>query len=159
MSGGRKLQLLQRVRSALRPAASRFLEQPLPASLARLGAARPGRRPGKLAPSTVARKLAAVRAFLRHALGAASFEMNVDLILMDGGVLLAKKGQDDTGTGFTNLEGALKDCVDMGASVYADLASLKSQGVPSNEVVENVKLVGAKEIAGLLKEAQSTMIF
>ncbi len=39
--------------------------------LAHLGAARPGRRPGKLAPSTVARKLAAVRAFLRHALGAA----------------------------------------------------------------------------------------
>ena len=95
---------------------------------------------------------------VRHALGAASFEMNVDLILMDGGVLLAKKGQNDTGTGFTNLEGALKDCVDMGASVYADLASLKSQGVPSNEVVENVKLVGAKEIAGLLKEAQSTII-
>ena len=36
-----------------------------------LGAARPGRRPGKLAPATIARKLAAVRAFLRHALGAA----------------------------------------------------------------------------------------
>ncbi len=36
-----------------------------------LGAARPGRRPSKLAPATIARKLAAVRAFLRHALGAA----------------------------------------------------------------------------------------
>jgi site-specific recombinase XerD len=36
-----------------------------------LGAARPGRRPGKLAPATVSRKLAAVRAFLRHALGPA----------------------------------------------------------------------------------------
>ena len=34
-----------------------------------LGAARPGRRPGKLAPATISRKLAAVRAFLRHALG------------------------------------------------------------------------------------------
>jgi site-specific recombinase XerD len=34
-----------------------------------LGAARPGRRPAKLAPSTIGRKLAAVRAFLRHALG------------------------------------------------------------------------------------------
>jgi hypothetical protein len=32
----------------------------------------------------------------------------MDLILMDGGALLAKKGQDDTGTWFTNLEGALK---------------------------------------------------
>ncbi len=32
----------------------------------------------------------------------------VDLILMDGGALLAKKGQVNTGTGFTNLEVALK---------------------------------------------------
>jgi site-specific recombinase XerD len=36
-----------------------------------LAAARPGRRPSKLAPVTISRKLAAVRAFLRHALGAA----------------------------------------------------------------------------------------
>jgi site-specific recombinase XerD len=36
-----------------------------------LGTARPGRTPGKLAPATIARKLAAVRAFLRHALGSA----------------------------------------------------------------------------------------
>jgi site-specific recombinase XerD len=36
-----------------------------------LGAARPGRRPAKLAPATIARKLAAVRTFLRHALGSA----------------------------------------------------------------------------------------
>jgi predicted peroxiredoxin len=47
----------------------------------------------------------------------------------------------------------------MGVDVYADTASLKAQGVVSNEVVENIKLVGAKEIAGLLKEAKSTMIF
>jgi len=36
-----------------------------------LGAARPGRRPSRLAPATISRKLSAVRAFLRHALGAA----------------------------------------------------------------------------------------
>jgi site-specific recombinase XerD len=36
-----------------------------------LGAARPGRRPSRLAPATISRKLAAVRAFLRHALGPA----------------------------------------------------------------------------------------
>jgi site-specific recombinase XerD len=39
--------------------------------VAALGAARPGRRPRRLAPATVARKLAAVRAFLRFSLGAA----------------------------------------------------------------------------------------
>ena len=96
---------------------------------------------------------------VRHALGAVSFEMNADLILMDGGVLLAKKWQDDTGTGFTNLESTLKDCLEMGVSVYADSASLKAQRVSANDLVENVKLVGAKEIAGLLKEAKATMIF
>ena len=33
---------------------------------------------------------------VRHALGTVSFEMNVDLILVDGGVLLARKDQNDT---------------------------------------------------------------
>jgi tRNA 2-thiouridine synthesizing protein D len=96
---------------------------------------------------------------VRHALGAMTFEMSVDLILVDGGVLLAKKGQDDTGTGFTNLESTLKDCLEMGVTVYADVASLKAQRVASNDVVENIKLVGVKEIAGLLKDAKATMIF
>jgi integrase/recombinase XerC len=43
----------------------------LAAYVAELGAARPGRTPRRLAPATVARKLAAVRAFLRFTLGAA----------------------------------------------------------------------------------------
>jgi site-specific recombinase XerD len=38
---------------------------------AHLGAARPGRRPSRLAPATIGRKLVAVRGFLRHALGPA----------------------------------------------------------------------------------------
>ena len=41
----------------------------LSAYTAELGAARPGRDPSKLAPATIARKLAAVRALLRFALG------------------------------------------------------------------------------------------
>jgi len=41
----------------------------LAAYVSELGAARPGRMPRKLAPSTIARKLAAVRAFLRFCLG------------------------------------------------------------------------------------------
>jgi site-specific recombinase XerD len=38
---------------------------------AHLGAARPGRRPSRLAPATIGRKLTAVRGLLRHALGPA----------------------------------------------------------------------------------------
>jgi integrase/recombinase XerD len=44
----------------------------LAAYAAELGAARPGRNPRRLAPATVARKLAAVRAFLRFTLGRAN---------------------------------------------------------------------------------------
>jgi site-specific recombinase XerD len=43
----------------------------LVAYAALLGASRPGRRPSRLAPTTIARKIAAIRAFLRHALGPA----------------------------------------------------------------------------------------
>ncbi len=96
---------------------------------------------------------------VRHALGAVSCEMTVDLILVDGGVLLAKKGQDDTGTGFTNLEGALKDCVDMGIAVYADSASTKVHRLASNDLVEGMKSISGEKIAELIKDAKATMIF
>ena len=43
----------------------------LAAYAAELGAARPGRAPSRLAPATIARKLASVRAFLRFTLGRA----------------------------------------------------------------------------------------
>jgi sulfur relay (sulfurtransferase) DsrF/TusC family protein len=96
---------------------------------------------------------------VRHALGAVSGELSVDLILVDGGVLLAKKGQDDAGTGFTNLEGALKDCLDMGIPVYADGDSLKAFRVSPDDMVAGVRAVKGAEIAGLVKEAKTTMIF
>ncbi len=96
---------------------------------------------------------------VRHAMGGAADELAVDLILVDSGVLLAKKGQDDTGTGFTNLEGALKDCMDMGVGVYADKASVREQHLESADIVDGVKLAGAAEIAELMQEARTTMIF
>ncbi len=96
---------------------------------------------------------------VRHALGAVSFETNVALILVEGGVLLAKKGQDDAGTGFTNLESALRDCIEMGVSVYADTESLKAQRVASGDMLENIRLINTDQIVGLLRDAKSTMIF
>ncbi len=96
---------------------------------------------------------------VRHALGAVSCELSVDLILADGGVLLAKNGQDDRGTGFTNLEGALKDCVEMGVAVYADAASLKAYHLGPDGLVEDVKPVSGEKIAELIKRAKAAMIF
>lgn len=96
---------------------------------------------------------------VRHALGALTGERSINLILVDGGVMLAKKGQDASGTGFTNLEGALKDCLEMGVTVYADGPSLKAQRVETGDLVEGVNAVGGKEIAELVKVAKTMMIF
>lgn len=96
---------------------------------------------------------------VRHALGAVSDDMEVSLILVDGGVLLARKGQDDTGTGFTNLETSLKDCKEMGVEVVADNLSLIEHGLKEEEVVDGVKLTDEDAIGAILKEAETTMIF
>ncbi|RJQ42106.1 MAG: hypothetical protein C4550_00270 [Nitrospiraceae bacterium] len=96
---------------------------------------------------------------VRHAMGGAADELAVSLLLVDGGVLLARKGQDDAGTGFTNLEGALKDCIDMGVEVYADKGSLTELQVETGDVVDGVKIVAGAEIAETVKEAKTTMIF
>ncbi len=96
---------------------------------------------------------------VRHALGAAAQELSVDLILMGGGVNLARRGQDDAGTGYTNLESSLKDCLEMGVPVHADAASMAAQGVAAPDLLEGVARIGAREIAGLVKEARWTMIF
>lgn len=96
---------------------------------------------------------------VRHALGAASGEWKVSLILVDGGVLLAKKGQDDTGTGFTNLEATLADCIDMGVDVYADQLSLVEQSVRQEELPAGIQVKNESDIASILKAADKAMLF
>jgi len=96
---------------------------------------------------------------VRHALGGVSEDIKVSLIMVDAGVLLARKGQDDAGTGFTNLEGVLKDCMDMGVEIYADKGSVREQHVDAGDMVDGVKIVNGAEIAEIVKEAKTTMIF
>jgi tRNA 2-thiouridine synthesizing protein D len=96
---------------------------------------------------------------VRHALGAVSGDIAVSLILVDGGVELARKGQDDTGTGFTNLETTLKDCKEMGVEVFADNLSLIEHGLKKEAIVEGVEVASESDIAKLIKDAATTMIF
>jgi predicted peroxiredoxin len=96
---------------------------------------------------------------VRHALGAVVNEMDVVLILAEGGVLLAKRGQDDAGTGLTGLEAPLKDCLEMGVPVYVDERSLELQRVDRADLVEGVQCAGGREIAALVKAAKTTILF
>ncbi|MEW6674933.1 MAG: DsrE family protein [Nitrospirota bacterium] len=95
---------------------------------------------------------------VRHAMGGVD-ELKVILVMVDSGVLLVRKGQDESGTGFTNLETALKDCIDMGVEVYADKLPLKEQHIDTEELIESVRLANSAEIAEMVKEAKTTMIF
>ncbi len=96
---------------------------------------------------------------VRHALGGVSGDFEVSLIMTDGGVLLARKGQDETGSGFTNLEAALKDCIDMKVEVMADGVSLMENNVGQDDIVAGVRVTDVDEIAQVLKKADATMIF
>ncbi len=96
---------------------------------------------------------------VRHALGAVSGDIEVSFIMVDGGVLLARRGQDDTGTGFTNLESTLMDCGEMGVEVLADHMSLIEYGVKKEDLVEGVKIAEEPEIAAVLKATDTAMIF
>lgn len=96
---------------------------------------------------------------VRHALGAVSGELDASLLLVDGGVLVAVKGQKEAGTGFTVLEGALRDSIDMGVSVYAEKASLRAEGLEASELLDGVRVINGSEMADILKNAKTTFIF
>lgn len=96
---------------------------------------------------------------VRHALGAASEDFSVLLVLVDGGVEIARKGHDEGGTGFTNLAETLKDCGDMGVGIFADELSLIEHGLKKEELVDGVETAGEPEISGMISKADTTMIF
>jgi sulfur relay (sulfurtransferase) DsrF/TusC family protein len=96
---------------------------------------------------------------IRHALGAVNDDMEVRLILLDGGVNSARKGQDVTGTEYLNAEEGIQDCVDMGVKVYVDELSLKNVHLNKDGIVEGVIVSNSIDIAEILKEDCTTMIF
>ena len=96
---------------------------------------------------------------VRHALGAASGELTVRLLLVDGGVLLARSGQETAGGGLTNLGDALQDCLQLGVSVYAEQASLQVHAVAPESVLPGVQVVPGSTIAELIASADAALLF
>ncbi len=96
---------------------------------------------------------------IRHALGGITEDMSVKLILVDGGVTIAKKGQNVESTEYLNMESGVVDCLDMGAEIFADKSSLRNYDLNEADIVEGVHVASASDIAELLKQSDSTMIF
>ncbi|MEJ2696017.1 MAG: DsrE family protein [Candidatus Sulfobium sp.] len=96
---------------------------------------------------------------IRHALGGIGEGFDVNLMLMDGGVEAARKNQDISDTEYLSVEEGIRDCLDMGVAVYAEKISLAMAGLSPDSAVEGVAAVDESEIAGMIKESDTTMIF
>lgn len=93
---------------------------------------------------------------IRHALGGVIEEMSVNLVLIDGGVNAARKGQDSTNTEYLSVEEGMRDCIDMGVRVLADKGSLMNESSEPQELIEGVCVISGSEIAELLRSADTT---
>ncbi len=96
---------------------------------------------------------------IRHALGGATEEMEVHLLLVDDGVNAARRGQNTALTGFANIGEGIEDCIDMDVVVSVDRESAVKAGLEQHHLVDGVKLVGGSEIAALIKATDTIMIF
>jgi sulfur relay (sulfurtransferase) DsrF/TusC family protein len=96
---------------------------------------------------------------VRHAMGGATMDLSINLVLVDGGVVAARKGQDVSGTEYSSIETGILDCMDMGVAVYADRDSLDAHKIEASEIVEGAKIADSGEIARILKNSYVSMIF
>jgi tRNA 2-thiouridine synthesizing protein D len=96
---------------------------------------------------------------VRHALGAASGELAVRLLLVDGGVHLARSGQESASGGLTNLGETLQDCLQMGVAVYAEETSLQEHAVARGSIIAGVQIVPSGTLTELIASADATLLF
>lgn len=96
---------------------------------------------------------------VRHALGGVIDDMAVSLILLDGGINAARRGQGILSTSYQSLELGIKDCIDMGVKVYTDRISLKQYNLEPTAIIEGIEILSSAEIAEIIENSDVTMIF
>jgi predicted peroxiredoxin len=96
---------------------------------------------------------------IRHALGAVTEEVPARLILVDGGVCAARKGQDTGATGYLSAEEGIRDCLDMGVTVLADRGAMEQEGIAAKDLVDGVTIASGADIAAALKDSGVSLIF
>ena len=96
---------------------------------------------------------------IRHALGGITEDMDISLILTDGGVNAARKGQGVSNTEYSSVESGIRDCIDMGVNVYADKISIKQELIEVEDLIEGVIIANSLEIAEIIEKSDVTMVF
>lgn len=96
---------------------------------------------------------------VRHALGGLTNDVDVTLILLDGGAFAALKKQDVSGTPYQSLSEGITDCIDMGAEVVVDEASMAECCMGIEDLVQGVRVADSAAVARMVGESDLTMIF
>ncbi len=96
---------------------------------------------------------------IRHTLGGLTEDLEMKLILVDGGINAARKSQDISETPFSSIEEGIRDCIDMGADVLLDKSSVKGHYLDAESLIDGVKIVNSHVIAQVIKESDVTLIF
>ena len=99
---------------------------------------------------------------VRLANGAVAYGHDVSLILVDDGILVAKKGQRAENSGWTSLSPLIEKLAASSSKkskVLADVDSAKRIGLHQSDLVEGVKLVESVVIASTVSASDRTAIF
>lgn len=97
---------------------------------------------------------------VRHAGGALSDGLAVNLLLVEEGVCLACTDQDPRATGFLSLSTALQKIMDKGVKVAVLDSSAEMHGLLKRQhLLPGVSVVDAVEVARQLAEASAVMVY
>lgn len=85
--------------------------------------------------------------------------MNVSFVLVDDGVLMAKKGQNPDKIGLPNNLKEIADFIDLGGRLIVIKESLKERGVAESELVDGVELMKFTHLNNLIEQHQISLTF
>ena len=85
--------------------------------------------------------------------------MNVSFVLVDDGVLMAKKGQKPDKIGLPNNLKEIADFIDLGGRLIVIKESLKERGVAESELVDGVELMKFTNLNNLIEQHQISLTF
>ena len=85
--------------------------------------------------------------------------MNVSFVLVDDGVLMAKKGQNPDKIGLPNNLKEIADFIDLGGRLIVIKESLKERGVAESELVDGVELMKFTNLNNLIEQHQISLTF
>lgn len=85
--------------------------------------------------------------------------MRVTLVLIEDGVLAAKKNQNPAKIGLINNLNELKDFVDLGGKLITEKISLEERGLTKNELLEESEIMALNDISKLVEEHDISLTF